>query len=155
MTPITVIKRNARGEETWRYTGTLVRRDENAYHLEALFNAGEVLLRSGVTLRNGDRFIETYYRDRWYNLFEIHDGQDGQLKGWYCNVGRPAVEEGEGVISYIDLALDLWVSPDGSQTVLDEDEFTTLDLDGETRRKARAALEELKRLFAGKKNPSS
>jgi predicted RNA-binding protein associated with RNAse of E/G family len=51
------------------------------------------------------------------------------------------------VISYVDLALDLWVAPDGTQTVLDEDEFAALDLDAETRQQARAALEEVQRLF--------
>ena len=41
--------------------------------------------------------------------------------------------EAEDVISYVDLALDLWVAPDGTQTVLDEDEFAAIDLDAETR----------------------
>jgi uncharacterized protein len=152
MTPITVIKRDALGQETWRYSGSLLRREENALHIEASFNGREVQV-AGTTLRSGDRFVETYFTDRWYNLFEIHDHADGHLKGWYCNVGKPAVEDGQDVISYVDLALDLWVAPDGTQTVLDEDEFTALDLDAETRQQARAALEELQRLFLGKKDP--
>ncbi len=83
----------------------------------------------GTIIRTGDRFIETYFTERWYNVFEIHDREDDRLKGWYCNIGRPAVMESENTISYVDLALDLWVAPDGSQTVLDEDEFDALDLD--------------------------
>ena len=51
-------------------------------------------------------------------------------------------------LSYIDLALDLWVSPNGVQTILDEDEFDALDLDAATRSRARAALEVLRREFA-------
>jgi predicted RNA-binding protein associated with RNAse of E/G family len=154
MTPITVIKRNLKGEETWRYSGILVHREGSALHIEAPFNGREAQF-MGVTIRPGDPFVETYFTDRWYNIFEIHDCQDGHLKGWYCNVGRPAVEEGKGVISYVDLALDLWISADGTQTVLDEDEFAALDLDAETQRQARTALEELKRLFAEKRNPGS
>ena len=99
------------------------------------------------TLRRGDRFIETFYLDRWYNILEIHDREDDQLKGWYCNIGKPAMKEAGNEISYVDLALDLWVAPDGTQTVLDEDEFNALDLDAETRSKARAALAELQSLF--------
>ena len=85
--------------------------------------------------------------DRWYNILEIHDREDDRLKGWYCNIGKPAVMEAGNKISYVDLALDLWVAPDGTQTVLDEDEFAALDLDDETRSKARAALAELQALF--------
>ncbi len=152
MTPITVIKRNAQGEETWRYTGTLVRREGSALHINAPFNGKDTVF-MGVAIKNGDPFVEVYYTDRWYNIFEMHDRDDGHLKGWYCNVGRPAVLEADDRLSYVDLALDLWVAPDGTQTVLDEDEFAALDLDAETRQQARAALEELQKLFADNKNP--
>lgn len=150
MTPITVIKRNAQGVETWRYSGVLARREGTAIHLEAPFNGKDIEF-MGITIKNGDMFVEEYYTDRWYNIFEIHDRDDGHLKGWYCNVGKPAVEEGEGVISYIDLALDLWIAPDGTQTILDEDEFAALDLDPVTREWALAALTELQTLFRQKR----
>ena len=100
-----------------------------------------------TTFRQGDRFIETYYTDRWYNIFEVHDREDDRLKGWYCNIAKPAVMEAGERISYVDLALDLWVAPDGTQTVLDEDEFAALALDAETRSKALRGLEELQALF--------
>ena len=45
------------------------------------------------------------------------------------------------------------MAPDGTQTVLDEDEFAALDLDAETRRQARTALKELQQLFVDHKNP--
>lgn len=144
--PITVIKRNVQGQETWRYTGALVRRDGAALHLEAPFNRKDSPF-MGTVIKNGDRFVETWYTDRWYNIFEIHDRDDDALKGWYCNIGKPAVFDADDVISYVDLALDLWVAPDGTQTVLDEDEFAALDLDAATRAQARAALEELKAQF--------
>ena len=73
-------------------------------------------------------------------------------KGWYCNVGRPAVLVDDAV-SYVDLALDLWVSADGKQTVLDEDEFDVLPLNDSEREKALNALTELQRLFEGKRQP--
>jgi uncharacterized protein len=152
MTPITVIKRNAQGKETWRYSGVLVRQEGGALHLEANYNGKDASF-TGTVVRTGDRFVEVYYAVRWYNIFEIHDREDSMLKGWYCNICRPAVIEAEGVISYEDLALDLWVAPDGTQTVLDEDEFSALTLDAETRQQARAALEELQDWFSHKKEP--
>ncbi|HKY53652.1 MAG TPA: DUF402 domain-containing protein, partial [Anaerolineales bacterium] len=68
------------------------------------------------------------------------------LKGWYCNIGMPAVIE-DGVVSYVDLALDLWVSNNGNQAVLDEDEFNSLTLSKEVRARALKGLEELRRFF--------
>ena len=77
----------------------------------------------------------------------IHDRDDDRIKGWYCNLGRPATWDAPDMISYIDLELDLWVAVDGKQTVLDEDEFEALELDETTRSKVLAALAELQNLF--------
>jgi hypothetical protein len=149
---ITVIKRNPDGQEVLRFTGVVLCQEPDGITLEAKFNHADVPVMHTI-LRRGDRFIEKYYTDRWYNIFEIHDREDGRLKGWYCNIGKPAVMESVNGISYVDLALDLWVAPDGTQTVLDEDEFATLDLDTETRSRARAALEELQNRFSNNKEP--
>ena len=147
MTPITVIKRNLQDEELWRYEATLTRREGTALHLEAPFNGQDVEF-MGILVKHGDPFVETYYTDRWYNIFEIYDRDDGALKGWYCIIGKPAVMEAEDILSYVDLALDLWVAVDGTQTVLDEDEFAALGLEPDTRAQALSALEELKTRFA-------
>jgi predicted RNA-binding protein associated with RNAse of E/G family len=149
---ITVIKRDPGGGVTTQYSARLLRRAQNYLILEARFNRGDVPLLDTV-LKKDDRFIEIYYTDRWYNIFEVHDHLDDHLKGWYCNVGRPAVLESPARLSYIDLAVDLWVTPDRTQTVLDEDEFATLDLDDATRDQARAALKELQKMFEEGKNP--
>jgi len=150
--PITVIKRNVAGGEVWRYTGVILRNESNRIVLEARFRRPDLPF-MGTVLRTGDRFIEIYYTDRWYNIFEIHDRDDDRLKGWYCNIARPAVLEAEDRLSYVDLALDLWVSPDGAQTVLDEDEFAALDLDAHTRSHVQAAMEELQAQFKINKKP--
>jgi len=144
---VTLIKRNLQGEATWQYQGRLLRRIDGRLLVEALFNRADTPFLNTV-LKRGDRFVELFYTDRWYNIFEIHDRDDDAIKGWYCNVGFPVVEERGGRISYVDLALDLWVAPDGEQRVLDEDEFAALELDAETRDKALAALAELRQLFA-------
>jgi predicted RNA-binding protein associated with RNAse of E/G family len=148
---ITVTKRNPEGQVTWQYQGRLLRREPDAVVLEARFNRPDMPF-MGTVLKEGDRFLETFFTDRWYNIFEIYDREDGRMKGWYCNIGRPAVLDG-GTVSYVDLALDLWISPDGRQTVLDEDEFASLELDPGTRANALAALEELKAYFLNKWPP--
>ncbi len=140
-----VSKRDARGREVWRYPARLLKRTPRRVLLEAFFDRPETSLH-GMPLRPGDRFLERFYSDRWYNIFEIHAREDGRLRGWYCNVGFPA-RLGRRVISYRDLALDLLVFPDGRQVVLDEDEFAALPLRPQTRKQARQALAALQRLF--------
>ena len=149
---IEVQKKNPSGEVTYQYKGVLLKRDENSITLEALFDRQDMPFMD-IILKNGDRFVEHYYTDRWYNIFAVYDRDDGKLKGWYCNIGKPAVIK-DGVVSYVDLALDLWVSAHGKQTVLDEDEFEKLDLDKELTAGALNGLNELKLLFKNNKPPS-
>jgi len=152
LTGITVLKRNLAGEVTWQYDGRVLKRESNCVVLEAFFNRDDMPF-MGVILKRGDRFVETFYTERWYNVFEIYDRDDGKFKGWYCNVGYPAILE-KDTVSYIDLALDLWVAVDGTQTVLDEGEFLELSIDVLTRAQAISALEELKQKFANEKPPA-
>ena len=53
-----------------------------------------------------------------------------------------------GEISYVDLALDLIVFPDGRQLVLDKDEFTSLEIPEHIRRNALSALTDLQTKFS-------
>jgi len=151
MNDITVLKRDLSGEVTWQYEGRVLERESNCVLLEAFFNRDDTPFMD-VVLKRGDRFVERFCADRWYNIFEIYDRDDGRFKGWYCNVGYPAVLE-KDTVSYIDLALDLWVASDGTQTVLDKDEFLELSIDVMTRAQAVSALEELQRKFANEKPP--
>jgi hypothetical protein len=148
---IAVHKLDPHGELKWRYEGEVIERGEDWLALEAFFDREDWPF-MGVTLRRGDRFVETYYSKRWYNVFEIYDRGDGALKGYYCNVTRPALFL-DGRVEYVDLFLDLWVGADGAQTVLDEDEFLAAEMDEPTRRAARAALDELQELFKTKRPP--
>jgi protein associated with RNAse G/E len=149
---VKVQKKNPAGEVIYEYEGVLLSRDDRSIVLEALFDRADMPFMD-VIFKTGDRFIEYYYTDRWYNIFVIHDHENGKIKGWYCNIGKPAEFE-EGVVSYIDLALDLWVSASGEQTILDEDEFEALGLNEELRVGALRGLEELKQLFLNNKPPS-
>jgi protein associated with RNAse G/E len=114
--------------------------------IEATFNRPDTPFH-GILLKQGDRFVETYDSTQWYNIFEMYDRDDGARKGWYCNVTRPAVFA-DGLITYVDLALDLLVYPDGRQLVLDEDEFAALNLEPAEQDRARQALMELQDRFS-------
>lgn len=99
-----------------------------------------------VVLEPGDHWLETFYTDRWYNIFEIR-ARDGRLKGWYCNITRPA-QITDAEVRAEDLALDLWVDSQGRATVLDEKEFAALSLSLQERTAARAAVEALLEMVA-------
>lgn len=142
---LTVIKCDAEGAEMWRWEGRELQRSASEVLLEAAFNVDEHHL-GEMVLRRGDRLVESYYSDRWYNIFEVHAVEDDALKGWYCNLSYPA-RLGEREIVFHDLALDLIVHPDGRQEVLDEDEFEELLIPDEVREQALRAWEELQALF--------
>ncbi len=150
MSRMKILKKNLAEEVTWQYEGAELSRDENSITIEALFNRDDLPFQD-IVLKRNDRFVETFYTDKWYNVFEIYDRDDGKLKGWYCNITKPAVVE-DGSVSYVDLALDLWVSADGKRTVLDEDELEELGLDDDLKKKVYEGLRELELHFESK-NP--
>ncbi len=97
---VKVQKKNPAGVVTYEYEGVMLSRDHHSIVLEALFDRADMPFMD-VVFKTGDRFVESYFTDRWYNIFAIHDREDGKVKGWYCNVGKPAVIE-DGVVSYVD-----------------------------------------------------
>lgn len=149
MTDVTIRKLDHMGREVLSYPGTVLEQQDDAVTLRTSWDRSPVDL-GFVVLEPGDCWTEFFYSNRWYNVFEIRAG-DGRLKGWYCNITRPA-RIGKREVAAEDLALDLWVEPDGETTVLDEGEFAQLPLSRRERRMARQALVELehrveKRLF--------
>jgi protein associated with RNAse G/E len=123
--PIHVRKLRPDGSQAYAWDGTVLQCDEHGIVLRAKFNVDVVDL-GYVTFRRGDEFIEFYYWDRAYNVFQI-SAPDGTVKGWYANVGLPAELNSEtGEMVYVDLALDVWEHPGGEYVVLDQDEFDVL-----------------------------
>jgi protein associated with RNAse G/E len=144
--PLVVQKLMYDGSKSYRWVGQEIQRDADHLFFTAVFDRqGRDL--GYVTFNKGDVFYEWYYFDRWYNVFQIYS-ESGELKGWYCNVTKPAqVQDDE--LTFVDLALDLWVWPDQRYLVLDEDEFTELAESTYTPEDvglARAAIAELIRL---------
>jgi uncharacterized protein len=150
MEPITTLKLDHTGRQVFSYPGRVLRRDDHAIVVRTFWD--RAAMDTGyVLLEPGDRWTEYHYADRWYNIFEIR-ADDGRLKGWYCNITRPA-RIGADEVAAEDLALDLWVAPDGEMLVLDEDEFAALPLASAEREAARQALAELQTMAVQKIPP--
>ncbi|MEU5777474.1 DUF402 domain-containing protein [Streptomyces venezuelae] len=139
------------GRTKIRYPAELLDDDGNHLTVRASWAAPGVRDFGFVRFEPGDVFVEHYWRDRWYAIKEVY-AADGTLKGWYCDVTRPAVRDG-AVLTVEDLDLDLWVSPDrGTVLRLDEDEFAQSGLaaaDPEAAAAATRALDELEALALG------
>ena len=143
---VTIIKNNQKGEEVWRYAGKIFAETPKGIIAEAFFNRFDLEF-NGITLKEGDRFLELYLFGKWFNIYEIYDRDDELLKAWYCNITRPVRIMGQE-IHYDDLALDLLVFPDKRQLALDENEFIALGLNKTDQQNARSALNELQDLFS-------
>jgi predicted RNA-binding protein associated with RNAse of E/G family len=145
---ITVIKKDAQGNPKIQYKGEIVERLSNGVVIQASWTLPTKEL-GYTTFEPGDQFIEHYYTDRRFNIFDISSA-DGTHKGWYCNVAEPAVIS-DNQIEQVDLVLDVWVSPEGETLVLDEDEFAAdSTLSDEQRREARQGLQALLHLIAAR-----
>ena len=139
------------GRTKIRYEAELLTDDGTRVTVRAPW-AGEGVRDFGfVRFEPGDVFTEHYWRDRWYAVKEVRTAS-GTLKGWYCDITRPATLTGAELVVE-DLDLDLWVSADGTEVLrLDEDEFAESGLpeaDPEAAAAAVAALDELERLARG------
>ncbi|MEV5956403.1 DUF402 domain-containing protein [Streptomyces sp. NPDC051987] len=136
------------GRTKIRYPAELLHDDGNRIAVRAPW-AGDTPRDFGfVRFEQGDVFTEFYWRDRWYAVKEVR-AADGTLKGWYCDVTRPATLTGTRLVVE-DLDLDLWRSADGGDVRrLDEDEFAESGLaerDPEAAAAAVAALDTLEAL---------
>ncbi|MFB7396749.1 DUF402 domain-containing protein [Streptomyces sp. NPDC056191] len=133
------------GRTKIRYPAEVLTEDGARLSVRAQWAADGVRDFGFVRFEPGDVFVEHYWSDRWFTVKEVWSA-DGALKGWYCDITRPAVIDGSEVVIE-DLDLDLWVSADGSEVLrLDEDEFAASGLtasDPEAAACAVVALDEL------------
>lgn len=103
----------------------------------------------------GTRTAEYYWFNRWYNIFRFL-GNDGGTRLWYCNINTPPTLK-NGVLSYIDLDIDVLVQPDFTYQVLDIDEFEqnakVFGYEDELRREVQRAISEVTSLIEARQFP--
>ncbi|MEO0562990.1 MAG: DUF402 domain-containing protein [Chloroflexota bacterium] len=153
MSRITVYKLDASGKKLLSYPGEVVSRGETWVHLRAIFNVPDADIGPAV-LYKGDIFDEWFYTDRYYNVFRVAAPNTGELRGWYCNITRPAVIT-EDSVSSDDLALDVFITADGEVHMLDEDEFEELALPVVEQEKVRDAVDEIIARYRSGQSPFS
>jgi protein associated with RNAse G/E len=141
---ITVLVLKYDGAEYRRWHAREARREGSLLVLDAEFEY-DVEHHLLGHIKRGTRTIEYYWLDRWYNVFRFLE-DNGSTRLWYCNINTPPTFV-DGVLSYIDLDIDIVVQPDLSYRVLDLDEFERnaerFEYSDVTQRHAQRALEEL------------
>lgn len=142
MSEITIVKCDSIGREVFRWKANVLERGEREILVQAYFGLENHFM-GDIPLEPGDRFVESYYTDRWYNIFEVHSRETDQLKCWYANLSYPAEITGD-TITFRDLALDFLVRPDGSEELLDLEEFENLTIPAEDKQNVLVELEKLK-----------
>jgi hypothetical protein len=139
-----------------RWPARVTRREGPLVVLDAFF-AEEVRHPLIGTIEAGTHSTEFFWTDRWYSVFRF-ETPAGRLFKFYCNLNTPA-RLADGVLSFIDLDVDVLVEPDFSYQVLDEDEFELhAELYGypaEYRERVGRALAELTRLIDSREFPFS
>ena len=138
------------------WAAELLRQEGSLIVLDAKFS-DEVVHDLLGTIASGTHSLEYYWLDRWYNIFRFEQ-PDGTLRNYYCNVNVPAKFD-SGILSYVDLDLDILVDPDFSYRVLDVEDFErNARLFGYTedvQANARQAINELVSMIARRAFPFS
>jgi protein associated with RNAse G/E len=149
---VCVMKYDGTPHRRWR--ARRARREDTLLVLDAVFEEEVRHSQLGV-IRRGTVSIEYYWLDRWYNVFRFLE-PDGSVRNFYCNVNMPPQFDGR-TLSYVDLDMDIVVSPALSYEILDMDEFEVnalkYDYPLEVQDRAREALGELVSLIEAREFP--
>jgi hypothetical protein len=140
---LTVRKLNIAGETELTWSGQLREQTRNWVQIEARFGRYNHIDLGYAIFERGDRFIEWFFTTRWYSIYQIRARGDDALKGWYCNITRPALLVGSEIHT-VDLALDLWIDAHGANRVLDASDFARLPISTRERSKAKVGLTQLR-----------
>ena len=139
-------------KRVWR--ARLSRLEDELMVLEGVFDT-EVRHPLLGTILAGTLSTEFFWTDRWYSVFRFREPQ-GRLRNFYGNLNTPPRLEG-GILSFVDLDIDVLVQPDFAYTILDEDEFEQhakqFNYPSEFRQNALRALDELLALIARRDFP--
>ncbi len=123
---VTVVKRSPDGSEATRYPAVRVESKAPAPWIElvAEWTVPDVEV-AGLSFIPGDTVREFFSARHPFNAFAVIS-PEGESRGWYGNVTYTAffdMVEGERVLVWHDLYLDVVILPDGVMHLLDDSEL--------------------------------
>ena len=142
------------GVEHRRWSASLLSQDNDLLVLDAKFEE-EINHDLLGTIELGTVSLEYYWLNRWYNVFRF-SSPAGILRNYYCNVNVPPTFDG-GLLTYIDLDIDILVAADLSYRILDLEEFeenaTRYGYSDDVKANAHKALDDLISLIENRQFP--
>ncbi len=111
-------KRNLDGT-TERFDCHLLHRDDES--LVLCYLSDRPYVAAGADLPEGSLTIGHYWRARGHIVWEMYNPR-AEFQGYYVHICRN-VTFGENSVEWEDMAVDVWVSANGTSEVLDEDEL--------------------------------
>jgi uncharacterized protein len=117
---VSIVKLRPDGTEGTRYPGTVLPGRPGWLVAHAVWGRDRLDL-GYLVFEPEDYFIEYFALHDPFNVFALYSDQ-GELKGWYCNVTHPT-RVASNEVAWHDLYLDVIVYPDGQLLLLDEDEL--------------------------------
>ena len=126
--------------------------DDNVIVTSQRVKPSSPIVQNGETVL-GDNFAAVWFvfTGLWYDVGKVYN-LDNKWTGYYCDVMKPVRRSMDingklNRFEITDLFLDLWVNPDGTYEIQDEDEFEEAvqngAIDTELERKAREVLDTL------------
>lgn len=123
---LTVLKYYPDGRLGFSYMMQLLNETPNRRDIFGVFKVRPHKV-GNLSFEPGDHFYESYFNNRPYNIYEVHQQDTARVKCWYFNISTPAVFHPQSIV-WTDYALDLLVYPDGSLQLLDQDELAAWNL---------------------------
>lgn len=111
-------KRNLDGT-TERFDCRLLHRDDE--YLVLCYLSDRPYVAAGADLPEGSLTIGHYWRARDYIVWEMYNPR-AEFQGYYIHICRNVTFD-ENSVAWQDMAVDVWVSANGTSDVLDEDEL--------------------------------
>ncbi len=151
---MTIRKFTYRGDYVTSWDGDVVERTDEYVLVRAMWTRGSTAVER-LVFEPGDLFLEYYYAGRPYSIWGVYTSDGATLKGWYCNICEP-LDMGATTFDVRDLLLDVLVYPDGSYSILDEEEYAAAyadDLSPELAHLARRAVTEIEQQLAQRITP--
>ena len=108
-------------EEVFHQRAVLERQDVIVTLAEATKIDLPMMIDGRVVLEPGSAVVWFTFPGAWHDIGSFHR-EDGTFTGFYANVITPPKIE-KHVWYTTDLYLDVWMNPDGTAKLLDEDEF--------------------------------
>lgn len=108
-----------KNKETQRFLCNALHRESN--YLVVSFHSEKEGIIKDMVIPAGSTTVAHYWTDRGYVVWRLF-APERQLIGTLFHIVKNVIITDQSV-QYLDLIVDIWIAPDGSMRVLDEDEL--------------------------------